>query len=154
MKVFLFLLFTVGIATARIGESLDQARVRYGKETETDAEAGIMGFEKGGFVIGASFHKGRISALFFQHPKKNSDIFPPEISEVEIAELLKANGMGLEWEEVDDYDFVNAIYKLSDGSRFASHDTVNNSLSILTKDEIGRQAAAKKTAEKAQIEGF
>jgi hypothetical protein len=155
MKVFLFLFLAMASpASARLGETVQECRKRYGKEIEVDNENGVMAFEKEGWMIAVMFHKGRAGALSFQHKKEPGGIFNPKISDVEIATLLKANGGGQEWTASDDIDFINRKFFTPNASRAASYDTVESRLFVMTKEYLDFTAEKKADAEKAKIDGF
>lgn len=144
----------VSPASARLGETLEQCRKRYGKEIEVDKENGAIAFEKKGWIITVMFLKGRAGALIFQHKKEPGGIFNPNISDVEIAALLKANGDGLKWTPSDDIDFINQKFFTPNAEKVASYDTVESRFFIMTKEYLDFTAEKKAEEEIDKINGF
>ena len=81
-------------AHARIGETLDEATLRYGIATQL-GEDGWRMFHKGNFQINVQFYQGKIDKIEYLKVKASGGTV--ELSEVEVNNFLKANYNGT-WE--------------------------------------------------------
>lgn len=91
---FLILIFFFAIAldaSARYGETLDQCRRRYGKETTTGKQ---HTFQKNGFTITCLIEDKTTECIAYQMHKNHK---PAPIPLTVIKELLKSNGGTLVW---------------------------------------------------------
>jgi len=121
--IVVLLALALGITplSARVGETLDQCKKRYGKATEatppydfgSDAPDLIYyDFEKNGILIEIGFLNGNAADLSFHHmvatpppaSKSQPDATPPPaaLTQTEIDILLAANAGGMQWKTVTD----------------------------------------------------
>lgn len=111
LVVLLFAL-TLGLTPlfARIGETLDECKKRYGKATEatppydfgTDAPDLIYyNFEKNGIAIQIGFLNGKAADLSFHHTA-DAPAVPAALTQTEIDILLAANSSDMQWKSVTD----------------------------------------------------
>lgn len=143
--VFLALLIP---ASARLGETVEQCRTRYGKETLGEAEANGSGrFQKNGISISVDFRDGKAVEIFFSHEAKGlTDIFTG-LPDATIQGLLDANNGGSEWieDQSDPIKNIGAkVLKRKDGTAVARWDYSRGSLVITAAEEVRRREAEKK----------
>jgi hypothetical protein len=105
MKLLAIALFGLALtvpAFARIGETLDQAKQRYGKIKKDDTFKGLrrVEFERNGFRVVAIFLDDRIGAIIFSKLPTQTFRKSDEMSETEVQNFLKANGGEKEWKQV------------------------------------------------------
>ncbi|MBE7497111.1 MAG: hypothetical protein HS117_19390 [Verrucomicrobiaceae bacterium] len=64
MKTLLItLMLLCGLAHARLGETLEQCKARYGEPTSKDAATAVVYFEKSGVIIAAHFVAGKVDCV-------------------------------------------------------------------------------------------
>ena len=106
--------------SARVGETLDQCKKRYGKAMAVRApydfgteakDLAYYDFEKSGIVIEIGFLNGKAADLSFRRaieppprdaPQPATIPPPPVLTQVEIDVLLAANSGDLQWKTVND----------------------------------------------------
>ncbi len=118
--IFVLLVFAAALslapASARVGETLDQCKKRYGKATavpqpydfgDQARELVYFNFEKNGIDIQIGFLNGLASDLSFHHHvdalldnPTPTDIKPEVLTQVEIDTLLADNGNGMSWKSI------------------------------------------------------
>jgi hypothetical protein len=109
LLVLLFFAMALGITpvSARVGETLDQCKKRYGKAALTPApydfgteakELVYFNFEKNGIAIQIGFLNGKASDLSFHHASPGSTT----MTQTEIDILLAANSGDMPWKTVND----------------------------------------------------
>jgi hypothetical protein len=155
MKVFLFLLLAALPCSARLGETIEQCRARYGKETRIlkDSEGDIHEYSKAGFVIGIRFHQGKAAIIVANKPPQGLLGIPDEITPAELEALISANGRGSAWTKIEG-DIVKDKWVSDDKRGLATYDTINNRLSLYDIAANERMIEAKAAKEKAKLEGF
>jgi hypothetical protein len=91
-------------AFARIGETLDEVKHRYGeiKTDDTSADLHRLRFERNGFRVTTIFVGDRVGAIYFTKLPTQEHRTSEELSETEIQNFLNANGGGKEWKQVAD----------------------------------------------------
>ncbi len=97
--VLLFLLALASQASARIGETLEQCVTRYGKAVESGGRSAA--FKNGGYSITVSFEHKKAVILHYTKEKKNSSGDNAQLSDADIAAILKTNGGEQAWEKVE-----------------------------------------------------
>ena len=111
LPVFLLFVLALGLTpvAARVGETLDQCKKRYGKATEatppydfgTDApNLAYYNFEKNGIAIQIGFLNDKAADLSFHHTAGTPS--PAALTQTEIDILLTANSGGMPWKTVPD----------------------------------------------------
>lgn len=122
-------LITVSIANARLGETLEVCKERYGQPTKTmlnDDQTGVETFYKNDLIIKLHFTKGRADLIQYS---------PGEVHRIDLdiaKELLERNGRNKEWEQttkteetiydVRDLNAQHARTQLVDPIRWKSKD--------------------------------
>lgn len=155
-----FFLSLLAPASARLGETVEQCRTRYGKETLGEAEANGSGrFEKNGIVIRVEFRRGKAVEISFSHRSKGiTDIFTG-LPDATVQGLLDANAGGSEWvEDQSDpiRDIGTKVLNRKNGTAVACWNYNPGSLVITASAEVRRRKAEeekkaeeqKKSAEK------
>jgi len=138
-------------ATARIGETLAQCQVRYGKEIRT--ANGCSVFIKTGFYIMVQFYEGRADSILFRKVEQNILDIPVEISLNEVHNLLRQNGGGQAWKETNEI-IIGSSWATEDGNILAGYTAMDHILCIFTLDHSLRNLAKKKAKEDKKLEGF
>jgi hypothetical protein len=104
--VWLFVLALARPAFARVGETLDQCKKRYGKATavpqpydfgDQAKDLVYFDFEKNGIAIQIGFLNGIASDLSFHH---SEGVPTPAFTQVEIDTLLADNGNDMAWKAI------------------------------------------------------
>lgn len=149
--IILVLLTSATTTTARIGETLAQCQVRYGKEIRT--ADGLSIFIKAGFYIMVQFYEGKADSILFRKVEQNILDIPVEISPNEIQNILKQNGGGLAWKETNEI-IIGSSWVTEDGNLLAGYRAMDCNLCIFTLDHTLRNLAKKKAKEDKKLEGF
>lgn len=155
MKTLAFFFALMVPAFARLGETVDECRTRYGKESSVDEKLSMMEFRKAGFRLMITFDAGRAAYMFINHDPTN-DFIPtnPEITDAEIETLLKSNGGGSEWVERKDFDMISKTWDTKDGKRIAIYDTLKHNIMIVSVDYGQKMAEKRKLEQKQNLDGF
>ena len=151
MTVLPLLIFSMP-AYARIGETQEQCKQRYGIPVKVDSVQNMMGFKKSGFFIIIQFHDGKADMIRFSKLEQNILGIATEMSENEIETLLKANGSKV-WKQREVIS-MNREYETEDGVLFAQYDIMENTLMILTNGYIARHEAKNKAKEDDKLKEF
>lgn len=142
--------FTVLHANARIGETLEQCKVRYGTPiTESKSSAAFI---KAGFVIGVMFYEGKVDSLAIVKVEKDALGKSIEMSDNEISQLLQANSGNRKWKEhTCSFD---RSWLTEDAQVVAIYEPSKRQLTIMTKDAAERSGADKKAEENKTLKDF
>lgn len=149
--LLLVVLMSATLANARIGETLEQCRARYGKEIRQ--ANGCSVFIKAGFYIMVQFYEGKADSILFRKVEQNILDMPVEISPNEIQNLLKQNGGGQAWKETNEI-IIGSSWATEDGKVLAGYTAMDRFLAVFTLDSSLRSLAAKKAKEDKKLEGF
>ena len=149
--IVLVLLAFATTATARIGETLAQCQVRYGKEIRRADGRAV--FIKTGFYIMVSFYEGKADSILFRKVEQNILDIPVEISPNEMQNLLKQNGGGKTWKETNEI-LMGSSWATEDGGLLAGYHAMEHILYIFTLDFSLRGIAERKAKEDKKLEGF
>lgn len=137
-------------AVARIGETLEQCQVRYGKGIPAD---GRFLFRKAGFYIIIEFYDGKADMIAFRKVEKNILGISAPISDNEIQNLLKQNGGGQTWKKAEEVMFDSG-WRTEDEKLLAAYSMMEHFVGIFTLDHSLRETAKKKAKEDKKLEGF
>jgi hypothetical protein len=157
MKTLAFLFALIIPASARIGETVEECRDRYGDPVHIDQKAGSMGFLKSGFLIACQFHKGRVGMIIVIKNQKPGEITigHAELSEVEIETLLKANAGGGEWADTTpQFEFVSKLWGNEKAKRKAFYNTIQHTLVFITDEYSDVMAKEKADTEQKKLGDF
>ncbi len=92
MKLFIIAIIAItnimGFAQARLGETLEQCKVRYGKPT--DQNGALHTFVSGNFIIVMQFHPVTGKAMLVSYMKQGEDD-EAEFTAAQIRELVRIN---------------------------------------------------------------
>lgn len=153
MKKSIGILITVfvfaTVVSARIGETLEQCRVRYGKESPSGNQ---LVFIKAGWIILLELHNGKVDMISFRKTEKNVlDISMP-ISDNEIQYFLKQNSGGKTLIKTKS-GFANE-WQTEDAQLYAVYDKTSHFLGIFTREFSIRSMERKKAEENKKLNGF
>lgn len=126
-------LFLCPIADARVGESLDQLKKRWGepKVIQTKIETKAYRFRNGLWVMGVVLHNGKAGYIEYVRLDRESGA-PREITNFEVAAVLKLNGKGKEW-KITDQDKGEIYYALpGNNDMWAVYDKSKVTLTVLS----------------------
>lgn len=137
---------------ARIGETPEQCENRYGKPLSTNEGGGLF-FRKGPLLFQVNFFEGKCDSIIFNKEEKNVLGKPTELSDSEIAIILKANGGDRKWNELPVSPTMR-VWKTEDGAITAVYTFFENGLALITKDYVQRYTSAESAKEKKGLEGF
>jgi hypothetical protein len=157
MKLSLFLALSLLVsafsAEARIGETLEQCKARYGPVSAHEQGSDLYVFEKNGFMVAITFFQGNADGLIFKKAETTALGTPKEMSENEIQNFCAANAGSSEWRK-SETSSMNKMWATIDGTRFAIYQPFDNRLMIVTKEFLARQAAENAAKENKAQEGF
>ncbi len=137
-------------AEARLGETLEQCKARYGEPVRE--MGGAYAFKKSGLLVVAEFYEGKASGILYQSTTLDTSGRTVALSDGEIEALLKAEGGDQEWEKVG-ADSEQAIWRTSGGAVAAVYHFKKRQLTVLTQEAMERAKAAQKAkADRAAAE--
>ena len=136
-------LFALQVSYARIGETLEECKVRYGEVFAEQELNGIpaFGFMKSDYLIMVTFHGGYASSVTIGKTSQE------KITANEIDILLKANGGEKQWIELPDDS-----WKTEDGEILANY--MDPVLVVTTADFEKLLDEATKREEAEKLDGF
>lgn len=147
------LMLSICPASARIGESPQQCNARYGNPTSASTPE-MNVYLVNGYIITCHFYSGQCDAILFQKGKSRGEMRPDELSAVEIATLLRANGGIQQWKEVEG-GFGEQKWMTGDSQIGASYFSLTERMLVITTRGYGDRANAEKAAEQAKaLKGF
>lgn len=139
-------------ASARIGETYDQCKARYGDPIDQATNATYF-FKKSGLYFSISFHEGVADCITFRKVAENEINIADEISDNEIAQLMTANAGGRPWKKSKLIN-MNRTWFTEDGQVFCEYHSMDHFLVIGARGYFERKAAAKKAKEDQNLQGF
>ena len=138
-------------ASARIGETLDQCKARYGEPVTVDGDT--YTFMKNGLLVIVEFYENKVDLIGFRKAEENALSIAADMSDNEIQTILSANGNGNNWRKREVIS-INKEWEAEDVTMFAQYITMQNILMIFTKEYLARFDAAKKAKENNNLKGF
>lgn len=141
-------------ASARLGETADECKSRYGTPVSRDAKINSFTYAKNGFTVMACFYNGKASFLSIEKSEKDDLGKPKEISKNEISSLLNANSNGKEWKELERSELSPKGWSTEDRSRLAGLDAEVNVLIIATAEYMKFKQDEETKKESKNVEGF
>jgi hypothetical protein len=152
MKAIVFsLLLFPAIASARIGENIDQCRARYGKEISVSPETKSLLFQKGDFSILITFNGGKATTLMISRLFQGNS---SSISSAQIESLLSSNGGGSKWKMIKENLLDDKEWITEDGKVLAFSNEKEGTLNIITAAQREANGKEKAKAEAEEIKGF
>ncbi|MGJ8638250.1 MAG: hypothetical protein ACSHYA_02560 [Opitutaceae bacterium] len=141
-------LIIANFANARINETPEQFKERYGEPTKIIKEEGAMIFKKTGYRIFAVFDSGKAYTIFYQKFDSNGITYD-ELSDNEIEILMNLNEGDSSWGEVVELRGTKMWTTLDESMSAVYND---KSLAIITKRgmEIRERKTQEEEAEKLQ----
>ncbi|MFZ4394181.1 MAG: hypothetical protein ACOYOU_00985 [Kiritimatiellia bacterium] len=137
---------------ARIGETPEQCKTRYGSPLSTNEIGGLL-FRKGPLLFQVTFFEGKCDSIIFNKEEKNVLGKPAEMSDNEIVIILKANGGDRKWKALPVSPTMK-VWKTEDGTITAVYTFFENGLAIITEEYVKRQMASESAKDKKGLEGF
>jgi hypothetical protein len=143
--------------SARIGETLDSCKQRYGQPYDifkqgVDVFGSGFYFRKPPFIISVGFFQDKAEVIGYRKIEENALGKGADISDNEIEQLLKLNGGERKWERHE--ASTKRMWVTEDGQMIALYDPFEHFLSIATKGFYERAAAKQKNKEGKALEGF
>ncbi len=154
MKTLAFFFALVSPLFARLGESLEECKARYGEPYEVLQESSTACFNKAGLTVIIQFDKGRAAGIVFHKKKEAGETVIAPLSDTELVALLASNSGGATWVEREDLDLVKKIYDTKDESRLAIYDKIQHRLSFFTMAYLNMIEAKKEAEEAKNLNGF
>lgn len=146
-----YLFFTTW-AYARVGESLAQCEVRYGKAISVSKESGIASFNKAGLNITAKFKAGFCELIMFQHDDASKEQPASELTPGEIDALLRSNELET-WQEKK--PLLQGRYWQSWGANYrALYNSETHALTVCTKGAWIHAIASYENRDKERLADF
>ena len=148
----LALLLSAGTVFARLNESLDQVKARYGTRVVEPTPANSLisdcgMYRKASFNILIDFMNGKVCSLTFT----KTDTTP--ITEAEIDILLKANAENSAWKRRD-FSKIDPEWVRDDKGAFARYKIVTRTLTIATSEYQVSLDKLDKQQKQKYLEGF
>lgn len=140
----------------RVGETLEECRARYGKETGKDDEKKVVHFLKSGLTVSATFENDRVVWLMIQKDRAAGAAWSAwaGLADDQIEALRKANGGTSTWRIIGKPDPLTTIWRTDDKTRYALYSVTGGAL-ILANAEWWEKAKKQLEAEREkQVEGF
>jgi hypothetical protein len=136
-------------ASARIGETLEQCRTRYGAEVKSSASTatGYSFFSKNGFLISIQFTDGKAAMLTFRKTTPGEAITPAQLDA-----LLASNAGGSKWQADAKSTFPS--WQTEDRKVLALYLEKSGMLTIITAAQTAKNKAQTEASEKEQVKGF
>jgi hypothetical protein len=143
-------LLTFTTASARIGETLEMCKQRYGEPT---VHGEFYNFRKPPFVVTVSFYEGKADSESYGKADASG------VSETEFEQLLKLNGGDRKWKRLDVVSLCQSTWQTEDGQMVAFYGfcntNPNNKLVIIgTTASLERGGAEEEAKAKKALEGF
>ena len=148
-KFVLVLMIAGSSARARLGETFEECKARYGDPVKV-FQAGPV-FIKGDFQIQIAFYDGKAGLIVFMKASGLAGVHEP-LSDTEIATLMRANGSKSPWKQEKDSPPGGRGWVTEDGLLFAMYE--KNQLWIGTKAGMTRYFRDAAAKEKMKMEGF
>jgi hypothetical protein len=160
-----FAVFACSTATARIGETLEACKERYGEVTvstpapEYFPEGSTMhGFKKAGMTISVTIHDSKVVQIMFWKNEEDATGNPQPLDDVEIRTLLNANSDGQSWDSAPASevppDTQGWYTKIGDLVVLASFATQASRLTLITLPFSRLIATNKEDKSRSSLEGF
>ena len=130
--------FVSNLAIARVGETLEQCKARYGQPIIQENTHGMYVFIKSGFYIMVGFGVDKkVACISYRKTGKDDLGQPQEITDEEIQIILKLNS-NKKWERVLEISFTNKLWTNEDKSYGANYDMLENTL-VITNYEFAKK---------------
>lgn len=139
------------MAEARLGETLPECALRYGKQIEADGGNGAAIFSKSELTITAHFRDGSCVAIQFVHSAKDESGNPRWFTEAELVSLMNANGDSTPWRKVLNYPRMANYESMQ---RKATYDRTSRVLTIVTKEEDEKRRVESAAKDKSKLKDF
>lgn len=149
--VCLTLFAVAGSVQARIGETVDQCKARYGQILNIMPN-GIHVYEKHPFRVVCGYSEGVCVYIGFLNSERDVLDNPLPMSETQIQTILDANSKGRSWVKRQVIS-LHKEWQTSDGYLCAVY-SFENLLLISTKAEMDRSNAETVENEKKKLKGF
>ena len=143
----------ITISHARVGETLEQCRTRYGDTISKDDKEGTATFRKSGLIVLVYYKDAKADCVVFRKIQTDPLGNGEEISENEIEGLLRANGGERKWNKSKSPS-IDSEWVTADGELHAHYANFKHVLGVATKGWLERKSAAKKDEENQVIKGF
>lgn len=144
-------LLTTLTASARLGDTVEQLKARYGKPTVIISENVVM-FEKGGFDILVTVHDMVAEKVTYNKTETDESGKNLEMTDNLVNALVGKNGTNWDWD--DDVEEDGIWFSFSIEGHVAMFNTVTNSLTLISADSLDRSKADKDEAEVGGVEGL
>lgn len=151
---FIIVLAYVLPAEARIGETLEQCKARYGEATAITAKPPAeeaYRFVRSGILVVVFMVNKRVDLIMYR-PVASSGALP-ELSETQRDFFLSANGDGVGWNAVPGVR-VTLDWLRSDGKVGASYDPADGVMMVMTVAYRNAHREQEAAAEKKALNGF
>jgi hypothetical protein len=153
MKTIILLLFLLPcIASARIGETIAECRIRYGKEVKASSETRLW-FKKGDFLVEIDFLDGKASMLMINRLKDENGL-DLSITPRQIDALLKSNAGNSVWKKTSEKFGGKIDWITEDGKILAFSNEQYGTLIIITAEQKAANEKARDEKEAKEIGGF
>lgn len=147
--VFALSLALASQSPARLGETPEECKARYGDPVGATPKDETYAYSKAGMNVGIVFRSGKAAMLVIQ----KSDQKTP-LGSAEILTLLKANGGDLEWLMVEGGEDSKKSWKTPDGKRAANYDHSSSRLVIFQVEAMKKEADKQQQESAKALEGF
>jgi hypothetical protein len=141
---------------ARVGETLEECRARYGQETGRDEEKKLVIFLKSGLTVAATFENDRVAWLMIQKDRAAGAAWSAwaGLADDQIEALQKANGGASKWRIIGKPDALTTIWRTDDKTRYALYSVTGGALIISTAEWWEKAKKQLEAEREKQVEGF
>lgn len=141
---------------ARVGETLEECRARYGQETRKDDAKKLVVFLKSGLTVAATFENDRVAWLMIHKDRTAGAAWSAwaGLADDQIAALQKANGGTSTWRIIGKSDVLTTIWRTDDKTRYALYSVTGGALIISTAEWWEKAKKQLEAEREKQVEGF
>lgn len=156
--------FLVQTAFARLGATLDECELRYGKPVEilkpdgVGAQGHVFLFDSDGYRVWITLRNKWVDSIGYRKlmpsgGEPTMENRPPPLTGEEVEELLKRNLRDRPCKVVRTGMF-GTNYETEDGKVVAMHSTLSNTLLIMTKEHFDEAAAAQENSSAGSVQAL
>lgn len=160
----LFGAFLAQTSFARLGATLDECELRYGKPVEILKPDGVLSqghvfmFDSDGYRVWVTLRNKWVDSIGYRKllpsgEEPTMENKPPPLTGEEVEELLKRNLRDRPFKVVKTGLF-GTNYETEDGEVVAMHSTLSNTLLIMTKEHFDEAAAAQENSRAGSVQAL
>lgn len=152
-QLLTLIVLTAMTSLARIGETLDECKARYGDPVNASGDGTDAMFNKNGIIVAVEFTDNKADFVMYAKEKTNVVGIGEKFSNAEVETLLKSNGGDRQWSKLQTIS-VNSDWETDKPQLCAHLDAVKNHLMVATKECLDRKAKEKSDQDKKNLSSF